>query len=99
MPAATNRIFRVPPLQEAPRFLVTFSVQVVQQVRVGAPGQLSSEIFQPREKRLQVGFWIRRRHALNCLVQLDEGLQYAFFNFRHIITMLCEMLLGQRICL
>src|SRR5205823_9998729 len=65
-------IFSIAALQEEPRLLVAFALEVMQEFRIGTFRQLSCQRVQPLEERLEVGLGIGSPHRLDRHVQLDE---------------------------
>ena len=50
----TIALFGILPLQKEPRFLVTFFVQIMQQIRGGAARQTGGQRIQPAEDRQEL---------------------------------------------
>src|SRR6185437_2410774 len=63
--AISPRILRITSFEPQPRFLVTFFVQIMQQIRRGIFGKLPGQFIQAREHRQQVGLGIRGGHRFN----------------------------------
>jgi hypothetical protein len=56
MATTSDLIFHVAVEQKQPRFLVTFFVQIMQQLRIGFARHLSGQFVEPRKNRQEIWF-------------------------------------------
>ena len=83
MPATSLRIFRLASLQPESRLLITFFVQVMQQVWLSSTRQLRRQLVQSRKNREQIRLGIGRGHLPDGFFQFQQGLQNGLFGQTH----------------
>ena len=82
MPAISDRVFRILPLQKQPGFPVTFLVQIMQQRRIRVARQSHCQFVNARKERTQIRFGIGRRHGFRSGIQFSERLEQILFQRR-----------------
>jgi len=80
----TIALFGILPLQKEPRFLVTFFVQIMQQIRRGAARQTGGQRIQPAEDRQEIGLGVSL-HVPYSLLQLNQGIENRLLGLGHAV--------------
>ena len=81
--AAPARIFRIAPLQEQTRLLVTFLVEIVEQFGRRVFWKLASQFVYTSEDRKEVRLGIRVWHRLHGGIQLNQRLKNGLLCLAH----------------
>ena len=92
------RILRIAPFEPQPRLLVTFLVQVMQQIRRGVFWQLARQVVEARKNREQVRLGIRGGHGLYRGIQLYERVKNVSLDFGHLKMMQIQGLQKRQTC-
>lgn len=76
-------IFSIPPLKIETGLLITFLVQIMQQIGIRGRWKLSGHVIDFLEQRQQIRFWMGRRHLRHRAFEFQQSVEKLWITIFH----------------